>query len=311
MRRTFACCAVGAFLSVAGCASTTLDDGRQVVGPVELFHESEIRVQYRGEVATGGALRDTAARATDAENTNVDESCILSVQLGFLELSEKAAGSIFGLAEAVQAASAYRLGQEDAGRLMQSYDAKELRVLSAPSMAIYEGQSGEVLVFNQEAYVGGYEVAEAGAKDDPETHGCRYEVIEEHDPAPNYTSSFIPMRRCPAAPVEPVVHVLETGILMRVSARRTPEGRLHLWLSASSSELAAPVCQTEVEVLGEKIALQIPVVFQQVLHADGEIDGGATLLLTGLKSLDGSPVLLLVRIERIPVPPEENAGEGD
>lgn len=151
-----------------------------------------------------------------------------------------------------------------------------MTVVSAPRLSIFERQQGTISITNQVAYISAFQIRSAEA----------------------------------TRVADPVVDVLNTGIVLSLKASGGSKTHMRLELDLTMSAVVRPMETQEVQVFGAPMTIQLPVMYTQRLKAQGEVSESRTLVLTGMIEEEGEVSVLLIKgtrtkIEHEPDTPTE------
>lgn len=150
-----------------------------------------------------------------------------------------------------------------------------MTVVTAPRLSVFERQQGTISITNQVAYISAFQIRSSDA----------------------------------TRVADPVVDVLNSGLVLSLRASGGSETHMRLELDLTMSEVVRPMETQEVQVFGAPMTIQLPVMYTQRLKAQGEVSESRTLVLTGMVEEKGEVSVLLVKgtrtkIEREPETPE-------
>jgi hypothetical protein len=141
---------------------------------------------------------------------------------------------------------------------------KTLQTVSAPRLTVYEGQAGTISVINQIAYISGFEIS----------------------------------GQAEARVADPVIDVLNEGLLLGLKAESAGDTHLRLSVDLTLCSLMKPVASQEVKVLGAAMTVQTPVVYTQRIKGEGRASEDRLLVLTGMAEGD-TVYIVLIDAERV------------
>jgi hypothetical protein len=143
---------------------------------------------------------------------------------------------------------------------------KDVSLITAPKITAFDGQRANVVIANQIAYIGRYEI-----------RAKRGVVIGD-----------------------PEVRTLSEGVALDIRATAEPDGWNRLELEIQRADLLRPIPELKTR-FG---TVQVPEVVHQRLRVRERIPAGGWALLAGLTEVDhkngrpGRPILVLVRLTR-------------
>ena len=251
----FYLCACALLLAMAsGCAGTK-------TAAVEMQALEDFEVSYIGGIGDGSDTSSAMPEVTSTEDETATSAHQIEVQV--LRMSLDDARKNFG--KRVTEIGAFSIESNPVELKLL----RDIPILSAPRVTIYDGQTGVIQITNQISYISGFEFS--GEK-----------------------STRI---------ADPIVDVLNEGLVLSVKADKRGEGRVHLELELLLSEVAKPIKTQDVKLLGAPMTIQTPVAMNQRLTAKGEFDEDRTLVLAGMIGRDDEVTLLLVKSAAIEIEP--------
>ncbi len=217
--------------------------------------ETDCNVEYRAEVsATASTL--VLPEMPPARGAS-DEKPIRTFDMRFVRMSQKEASALLGVDARMPDAFTTKINGPKV--LPDDFFAGDKgAVISAPRVTVNQGQWASIEIFNEVAYVAGYEVTSAENR-----------LI-----------------------ADPVVNVLRDGILVRLLWEETKGGD-RLTLDVWMNDVKRPI-GSEDAGMGLDVRVQTPMVSAQTLQVDGEYDSTTTLVVTGLRSENGDALVLFV-----------------
>lgn len=168
-------------------------------------------------------------------------------------------------AETVFGARAHTIGawSMDASELADSGVAG-LNLISAPRLSVMEGQSGTITILNQVAYISGFELS---GKDDTRI-------------------------------ADPVIDVMQEGIVLGLRAQSVDADRMNLSLDLALVDLVKPIQTQQISLGGAPVTIQTPVVYTQRMKGQGKVAESNVLVLTGMADRDNGVYVVLITGKR-------------
>ncbi|MBK8205475.1 MAG: hypothetical protein IPK87_01655 [Planctomycetes bacterium] len=258
---------------LAGCAS------QSKLPSVQLSAAPGFEVSYSGGIGEpGNDLLDNLPVFSSEEHN--EDAVVFTIETRIVELSAQAAEELFGT-RAGGMVGAFSLDDAAIDAVTAAVEQrKDCRLLSAPRLAVFEGQTGTIQLTSEVAYISGYE-------------------IHAGKPVPKIEGSNSASRIA-----DPVVSVMSDGMVLGLKV--SDGAKLMLELDLTLAELARPIATQQIEVFGAPMTVQVPVLFTQRIKGSGAIEPGKVLALTGMVGSGQQVVLVLVsarQTEPADIPP--------
>ena len=253
-----------AALFACGCATNQIE-------PLELEPVPEFELAYTGEVGRDGP-RDLPQYTEPESNTDFFHH----LEVRILRGSAAEAEALFG--PRVRHVAAWSMSTDELEahslKLVGSTRATSefmpgLKVLAAPRLSVFDGQQGSIMVFNEVAYISGFDVSVVGPRlgSGVGTPGSRI--------------------------ANPVVETVTDGLVLGLRASAADEDHMRLSVDLTLSEVVKPIRTQQVNVLGAPVSVQMPVLYTQRLKGEGLVSGDRVLVLTGMMEGDDVFVVLI------------------
>ncbi len=251
-------CVAGTFL--AGCASHTTIFKQP---KMELEIKRSFDVEYKGGIGAQPINLDVES-VLKAEAT--DELIYFETQI--LRIPTATALEIAGVDTSSIAAMA--ISTDQLRQFIEYAQSGNSRLISAPRVTAYEGQTASISIVDQTAFVSSFElVAVTPAMPGSET----------------------------ARVLDPVVDTIESGIMLTLKGQTNKTG-IQLELAILMSELETPIQNTSVKVMGHDVMVQAPVLFSQKLSTRVQIVDGGSLLITGMVTSEQDEAVIILLTAR-------------
>ena len=140
-----------------------------------------------------------------------------------------------------------------------------LNLTSAPRLSVMEGQSGTITILNQVAYISGFELS-------------------------GKESTRI---------ADPVIDVMQEGIVLGLRAQSSDEKRMDLSLDLALVDLVKPIQTQEISLGGAPVTIQTPVVYTQRMKGQGNVAESKVLVLTGMADREDGVYIVLITGKRM------------
>lgn len=227
---------------------------------IEAEPEPSFKVAYSGGI--GDVAQDVLNEPPQYTGpASTEGTPIVRIEARILRLSAGAAEALLG--KYAGTVGALALESDAADELLQRVrERNDCSLVSAPVLSVFEGQVGTISVSNDVAYISGYELR-----------------------------SEAPHTRI----ADPVVSVVQDGILLGVTAA-AKVGGWQLELDLSVTELMRPIGRRTIQVFGQPMTVQVPVLMTQRIKGAGKASAGRTLALTGMVGADNHVLLVLVSL---------------
>jgi hypothetical protein len=233
--------AIGLF--AIGCASPSHSVATVALDPV-----SDFKVSYSGELG-----RNTVSEVWQFTRPEEKTSLVYTLEVGILKGKAVDAEALFG--KRVHTVGAWSMRAEDLSQARMP----QLKMVAAPRLTVFEGQSGTISLTAEVAYISGFEI----------TGGDN------------------------ALVADPVVDTVVDGLMLGLSAKSANETQMRLGVDLVLAEVVRPIATQQINVFGAPVSIQTPVIYSQRLKGEGLVSEDRVLVLTGMVDQDEVYVVLI------------------